>query len=357
MSIGCYWGKCSFCGYQSYKDICVKRYAQNDIDLGNYVFDDLYRLYKIYGVENFYFVDEAMTAWIGKIIAKRIYESGLSFHWYSEFRFDSFLNYSYLSEIKKGGCSLMFFGLESGSDKILGKMQKGTNKERISQIFDYCRELKIKTMPMFFFGFPGETYADAIETIELLQKYSDSIQHIAMGTFVLLKNIPVYQDANLFGVKIIHRNGELCLYDNYSVSNGITPLQAHDITDYVYRDKNLKRYFDYELLSRNHLLFLPLRRNDNEPCDIVEDALYSMNPSCNIFHGKFILGTGEISDRVFNYLVDASKNSFYTLSDEMSEFFEKNHYFKKSDFDIRDFSVEIFRYFINEGVIVIHEDN
>lgn len=64
--------------------------------------------YKIYGVENFYFVDEAMTAWIGKIIAKRIYESGLSFHWYSEFRFDSFLNYSYLSEIKKGGCSLMF---------------------------------------------------------------------------------------------------------------------------------------------------------------------------------------------------------------------------------------------------------
>lgn len=227
----------------------------------------------------------------------------------------------------------------------------------ISQIFDYCRELKIKTMPMFFFGFPGETYADAIETIELLQKYSDSIQHIAMGTFVLLKNIPVYQDANLFGVKIIHRNGELCLYDNYSVSNGITPLQAHDITDYVYRDKNLKRYFDYELLSRNHLLFLPLRRNDNEPCDIVEDALYSMNPSCNIFHGKFILGTGEISDRVFNYLVDASKNSFYTLSDEMSEFFEKNHYFKKSDFDIQDFSVEIFRYFINEGVIVIHEDN
>ena len=164
-----------------------------------------------------------------------------------------------------------------------------------------------------------------------------------MGTFVLLKNIPVYQDANLFGVKIIHRNGELCLYDNYSVSNGITPLQAHDITDYVYRDKNLKRYFDYELLSRNHLLFLPLRRNDNEPCDIVEDALYSMNPSCNIFHGKFILGTGEISDRVFNYLVDASKNSFYTLSDEMSEFFEKNHYFKKSDFDIQDFSVEIFR--------------
>ena len=67
--------------------------------------------------------------------------------------------------------------------------------------------------------------------------------------------------------------------------------------------------------------------------------------------------TGEISDRVFNYLVDASKNSFYTLSDEMSEFFEKNHYFKKSDFDIQDFSVEIFRYFINEGVIVIHEDN
>lgn len=51
------------------------------------------------------------------------------------------------------------------------------------------------------------------------------------------------------------------------------------------------------------------------------------------------------------------KNSFYTLSDEMSEFFEKNHYFKKSDFDIQDFSVEIFRYFINEGVIVIHEDN
>lgn len=59
----------------------------------------------------------------------------------------------------------------------------------------------------------------------------------------------------------------------------------------------------------------------------------------------------------FNYLVDASKNSFYTLSDEMSEFFEKNHYFKKSGFDIQDFSVEIFRYFINEGVIVIHEDN
>lgn len=51
-----------------------------------------------------------MPAQIGKSLAEKIIINKLNFSWYSEFRFDNFLDYSYLRRLKEGGCKLIFFG-------------------------------------------------------------------------------------------------------------------------------------------------------------------------------------------------------------------------------------------------------
>lgn len=354
MSIGCYWGKCQFCGYQYYKDPYISK-RREDI-LGKIILDDLQCLNSVYNATNFYFVDEAMPANIGKEIANGIISNCYKFSWYSEFRFDSFMNYGYLEHLKAGGCSLLFFGLESGNDRVLNRMQKGTTRARITQILNDCKKLDLKTMPMLFFGFPSETEAEAMDTIELLKSLNGAIQHLGVGYFVLLRDTPTYYNADKFGIHIIKRKGELCLSDNYSVENGMSHSMAQKMVEDVYKDEILFKYFDYVLLSRSHLLFLPNAQETICIKKIFEyDKKYVLCKNCKIMHIFYDLHTGETLELTKNYLVDFEKNCYYELSNEDANSLERCSIYIREviEKDIRLFKLVC--YFVRENLIIEQE--
>src|SRR6201999_1965582 len=68
------------------------------------------------------------------------------------------------------GCENSWMGAESGSQKILDAMDKGTTVEQIEEATHLLREHGIR--PSFFiqFGYPGETKEDIRMTIRMINR-------------------------------------------------------------------------------------------------------------------------------------------------------------------------------------------
>lgn len=72
--------------------------------------------------------------------------------------------------LKRAGCESVWIGAESGSQKILDAMEKGT---RVEDIEDITRRLKgagIRVGYFIQYGYPGETLADVKATIRLIRR-------------------------------------------------------------------------------------------------------------------------------------------------------------------------------------------
>jgi radical SAM superfamily enzyme YgiQ (UPF0313 family) len=71
--------------------------------------------------------------------------------------------------LSQAGCRTVWIGAESGSQRILDAMEKGT---RVDQIFTATRLLQARGIEVGFFlqfGYPGETLADIERTLEMVR--------------------------------------------------------------------------------------------------------------------------------------------------------------------------------------------
>jgi anaerobic magnesium-protoporphyrin IX monomethyl ester cyclase len=83
-------------------------------------------------------------------------------------RADLLLQENYIRDLARAGCDNIWMGAESGSQKILDAMDKGTTVE---QIYESTKLIKKHGMkPCFFiqFGYPGETKEDIEKTIQMI---------------------------------------------------------------------------------------------------------------------------------------------------------------------------------------------
>jgi radical SAM superfamily enzyme YgiQ (UPF0313 family) len=71
--------------------------------------------------------------------------------------------------LRRAGCAEVWLGVESGSQKILDAMDKGTRVEQIAKARENLRHEGIRACYFLQFGYPGETWADIQKTAQLLQ--------------------------------------------------------------------------------------------------------------------------------------------------------------------------------------------
>ena len=74
-----------------------------------------------------------------------------------------------LTAMKQAGCHTVIFGIESGSEKILKKYQKGYTVGQITAALRYCDSIGIETVGTFILGLPQEDSATMNETLQLLR--------------------------------------------------------------------------------------------------------------------------------------------------------------------------------------------
>lgn len=129
------------------------------------------------GFKNLFFQDGTFFVKKERVIsiAQLILETGLPVQWKAKARVDSLLRFSRdeMLLLKRSGLVSLFFGIESGSEKVLRNMRKNTRPEFAEKSAAICAEFGIEFYVSFMFATPFETTADlkaTIANIENLKK-------------------------------------------------------------------------------------------------------------------------------------------------------------------------------------------
>ena len=72
--------------------------------------------------------------------------------------------------LRRAGCAEVWMGAESGSQKILDAMDKGTRVEQIYEARENLRRHGIRACFFLQFGYPGETWEDIEQTIRMVRE-------------------------------------------------------------------------------------------------------------------------------------------------------------------------------------------
>jgi len=120
-----------------------------------------------YGFREIRFLDETFTADRDRAmeIIRQFREKKLKFSFYVSSRVNT-VDYELLRAMKKAGCWAILFGAESGVQKNLNTMKKGIKLEQTRAAVAAAKKAGLKVYTPFIIGIPGETYEEALETID-----------------------------------------------------------------------------------------------------------------------------------------------------------------------------------------------
>ena len=134
--------------------------------------NELKMLKEKFNFDHIWFCDDIFglkPGWVHEF-ADLVEKEDLHFKFKMQGRVDLLLQENNIKDLARTGCDNIWMGAESGSQKILDAMDKGTT---VQQIFEATRLLKkCGVKPSFFiqFGYPGETKEDIEKTIAMINK-------------------------------------------------------------------------------------------------------------------------------------------------------------------------------------------
>jgi hypothetical protein len=97
-------------------------------------------------------------------ICHEIGRRGLRFQWECLGRVDA-LDYPLAREMKQAGCARIFFGIESGNDRMLALMNKGITTQQARDAVEAARRAGLQVGAFFILFYPGDTDDTVIETL------------------------------------------------------------------------------------------------------------------------------------------------------------------------------------------------
>ncbi len=135
------------------------------------VVDEIEMLHKKYGESQFTFYDDAFTINRKNVITmcSELKNRGLHINWDCETRVD-YVDQELLQTMKDSGCLAVWFGVESGCEKILGQMHKKIKLDQVRNAFKMTQKTGMLVIASAIIGFPGETEDSAWETINLIKE-------------------------------------------------------------------------------------------------------------------------------------------------------------------------------------------
>lgn len=135
------------------------------------IVDEIEEVVKKYGIYDFLFwADEALYN-LKKMeeISDELIKRDLKIRWFCNSRVDT-IKYEVLIKMKRAGCWLMSFGIESGNQEILDNVNKNIKLSQIVDAVKITRKVGIETIGHFIFGLPGENQKTAKQTIKFAKK-------------------------------------------------------------------------------------------------------------------------------------------------------------------------------------------
>src|ERR1041384_1749586 len=121
--------------------------------------------------------------------------------------------------MREAGCTDMFYGIESGSDKVLKTLKRHYDAQRVLDIYRMCISAGIRPRFSFIFGLPGEDWEAVEDTHRLIER----LEGVSVGVHILtpLPGTDIGTDPESFGIKVSpHTIGDLDINSDVLVENG-----------------------------------------------------------------------------------------------------------------------------------------
>lgn len=281
---GCYWGKCSYCTHH-------ESYGKGYYAIPNeYTESGLDKLLKK-GATSFYFVDEALplakVQMLAGIFEKERVQNGTDIKWIAEARIEK--NYAangFAEALVRSGCRLLINGIESGSAEMLKVMSKGIDLQGIAKICRDVRSQGVRVGWMFFIGHPGETPAQAQETMQYVRDNRESVDYISVGCFSLEHGSPIWNNRPRFKVSEIIGEGEPYRLDYPFRLEGSAEISTKDdlfpkLNELFLKNRDLEDLMT-SAIDRAVAMFLPTsagRASQKRDCKVWESRRLSRNVS------------------------------------------------------------------------------
>ena len=146
------------------------------------VVDEVEHLVKTLNVDFLIFVDDTFAFYQDRVveICKEIVRRKIHVLWRCQTRVG--LRRDVLEWMKRAGCFLIAFGVESGSQKILDTVDKDATVEMAEDTFRHCKELGILTHAFLMIGNIGETQETLNDTLKLAEKIKPSFYCLSIAT-------------------------------------------------------------------------------------------------------------------------------------------------------------------------------
>ncbi len=190
-SIGCPF-QCSFCG------IHAAYGSRERMESPERTAAILGHLAAVYGADSVQFYD--MNFFLREDHARELADRmrPLRFRWWCEARVDVMSRFSdaTFEALQRAGCAMIFFGAESGSNRVLEEMQKGITTDQTIQIAHRTRQFGIIPEFSFVLGNPRDPEQDTRETLAFIRK----LKRINPVSEIILHHyIPIPQRGAMYG--------------------------------------------------------------------------------------------------------------------------------------------------------------
>lgn len=155
--------KCNWCAKPIYGNTYHMRSPEN-------VVAEMIWLHKLFKMDHIWFADDIFglkRSWV-RSFSEQVHQSGLSIPFKIQSRADLLVQEDYVQHLAKAGCAEVWMGAESGSQKVLDAMDKGTTVEQIKQARALLKKNKIRAAFFLQYGYPEETKEDIELTLDLL---------------------------------------------------------------------------------------------------------------------------------------------------------------------------------------------
>lgn len=135
------------------------------------VVNELKWMKSLHDIQSFRIIDDTFTIQKQRVIdiCNLMIQEKLELKWTCLSRVDT-LTEEMLKSMRDAGCVRIYFGLESGSQKVLDLYSKGADIETADKVLRWCRDLGIETVGLFMAGLPSETDVDFEETISFAKR-------------------------------------------------------------------------------------------------------------------------------------------------------------------------------------------
>ncbi len=163
---------CSYCATHT------RRVSYRPID---HIVDEIKFVKEKYGTTLFSFKDDSFTVNKRRVeeLCDKLIADKLKINWECNTRVD-LISESLLSKMKKAGCNSIKVGIESGSERILKKMNKGITRDQIRNAAKLLKRAGIFWTGYFMMGVPSETIDGIYQTLDLMYEIEPDFASISV---------------------------------------------------------------------------------------------------------------------------------------------------------------------------------